>query len=207
MERLTCANCGHRVSRHDVICRSCGVSLLEDGAVVAVEIPTASEADEQTSQQQSERTGETTAAEAPQAAASGQRCPECGAAVPDPANLICLECMAALTPAPSTERWELRFEFGVVPLARGEQLILGRETPHRVAQQLSRYDNVSRRHASVGVDDSGALWVRDENSTNGTFVDDHRLDRDVTTRLRDGAELRLASNVRAVVRRGNASHE
>ena len=41
MVRLKCAECGASVGRADVVCRRCGSSLLQDGAVV--EVPASAE--------------------------------------------------------------------------------------------------------------------------------------------------------------------
>jgi hypothetical protein len=34
---------------------------------------------------------------------------------------------------------------------------------------------ISRRHAAIWADDNGKIWIRDTKSTNGTFVNGHRL--------------------------------
>jgi hypothetical protein len=211
VERLICSVCKHRVSRHEVVCRSCGVSLLEAEPVVVEAAPAAAPSAEGGASPL-----ETTAD--PTAPLSQQRCPECKAPVPDPHNLVCLVCMAELpgsdarpgevTESPrvtSSSPWELRFDFGVVRLRKGDEMVLGREADQPVVRELSKYDNVSRLHATVGVDDDGVAWIRDERSTNHTFVDDRRLDPGVVTPLDDGARVRLASNVRAVIGRGDPS--
>jgi hypothetical protein len=213
VERLICSSCEHRVSRHDVVCRHCGVSLLEEGAVVVEPVPVAAPPAEGGASPL-----ETTAD--PTAPLSQQRCPECKAPVPDPHNLVCLVCMAELpgsdarpdgATVPSrvtpSSPWELHFDFGVVRLRKGDEMVLGRAADQPVVRELSKYDNVSRLHATVGVDDDGVAWIRDERSTNHTFVDDRQLAPGVVTPLGDGARVRLASNVRAVVRRADASHE
>jgi pSer/pThr/pTyr-binding forkhead associated (FHA) protein len=47
----------------------------------------------------------------------------------------------------------------------------------------------------VQVDDSGHASIRDENSTNGTFVNDDRVLPGVEVRLVDGDRVRLAADV------------
>ena len=64
---------------------------------------------------------------------------------------------------------------------------------------MTANDNVSRRHATVAVEPDGSTWVQDESPTNGTFIDGLRITPGAKVRLTDGAELRLASDVRASV--------
>ena len=59
--------------------------------------------------------------------------------------------------------------------------------------------NVSRRHATVVVDDSGHATIRDEHSTNGTFVNGDRVLPGTGVRLADGDTVRLAGDVTAEV--------
>ena len=84
-----------------------------------------------------------------------------------------------------------------------QELVLGRDPVHSpVASAFSRFDNVSRRHATLGIDNSGQPWIRDERSTNGTFVNDRRLQPGEQTSLRDGDSVRLAADARGQVRVG-----
>jgi pSer/pThr/pTyr-binding forkhead associated (FHA) protein len=64
-----------------------------------------------------------------------------------------------------------------------------------VAAAFADFENVSRRHATVMVDDSGRASIRDENSTNGTFVNGDRVLPGVAVRLADGDVVRLAADV------------
>ncbi|MGW2928315.1 FHA domain-containing protein [Streptomyces fungicidicus] len=85
-----------------------------------------------------------------------------------------------------------REEFAVTS---GNTLLLGRDaSAYRTGSLLERYDNVSRRHATVGVEADGTAWVRDEHSTNGTFVNATPLRSGVRAPLRDGDTLRLAAD-------------
>ena len=96
-------------------------------------------------------------------------------------------------------RLVVSFDFGHVELSVGQEVMIGRDATD---QQLARLDdmmNVSRRHATIGLAPHGA-WVRDENSTNGTFVNGRPVEAGETADLAEGAELRLASDVRATVR-------
>jgi pSer/pThr/pTyr-binding forkhead associated (FHA) protein len=49
------------------------------------------------------------------------------------------------------------------------------------------------------MDDDGSAWVEDAGSMNGTFVNGEQLPPATKRRLRDGDELRLASDVVAEV--------
>ncbi|MEU0334971.1 FHA domain-containing protein, partial [Streptomyces sp. NPDC006193] len=99
----------------------------------------------------------------------------------------------------------LRLEFGVgvVRVPAGGRILLGRraEGPSRI---LGGHANLSRSHATVGVDEDGTPWIRDEGSTNGTFLDGRPLTPHVTTALLPGVRLRLAKDIEArVVRDGD----
>lgn len=204
MARLSCANCCDRVAASDVVCPSCGAPLLCAGAVTAVSAPPPP----------SERPSEHTATSAtpggrpsvePGRDQATDDCPHCHAPIPDPQNLVCLECLTELgRPKPAVDargpRLRLGFGFGAVDLAAGEVLALGRTVQDDRAVALRSYDNVSRTHASVGVRADGTAWVRDEGSMNGTFVDGRQVPAGTEVTLTDGGELRLASNVSASVR-------
>ncbi|MCX5208766.1 FHA domain-containing protein [Kitasatospora sp. NBC_00240] len=143
-------------------------------------------------------------------------CPHCGAAVPVPTNQVCVACQRMLgevrpsRAAGSGERAAdvqatrrdaptvvLRIRFGAVErtVTPGSTLLLGRAPAARTTSGLlERYDNVSRQHATVGLEPDGTAWVRDEHSTNGTFVNGRPADAGARTPLRDGDELRLAAD-------------
>jgi pSer/pThr/pTyr-binding forkhead associated (FHA) protein len=150
-------------------------------------------------------------------------CPNCMAEV-QPGDLICFKCGANLprnsrddTPAPTTVMQEylrpdrqrsnisptvlrLTFPTGNVDVPAGTSLLLGRDPAESlVAAAFSQYENVSRRHATVIVDDAGRASIRDENSTNGTFVNGDRVLPGVAVRLADGDVVRLAADVSADV--------
>lgn len=54
-------------------------------------------------------------------------------------------------------------------------------------------DIVSSLHAVFGREADGSVWVRDEGSKNGTWLNGRRLDADETITLREGDAIRLAS--------------
>jgi pSer/pThr/pTyr-binding forkhead associated (FHA) protein len=149
-------------------------------------------------------------------------CPTCAATV-KPTDLICFTCGANLpragspweddAPAPTTIMQEylrredqpsqisasvlrLSFPTGNVEVPAGTSLLLGRDPAESlVAAAFSRYENVSRRHATVTVDDLGHASIRDEHSTNGTFVNGDR----VLPGTADGDVVRLAADASADV--------
>jgi pSer/pThr/pTyr-binding forkhead associated (FHA) protein len=152
-------------------------------------------------------------------------CPNCAAQV-KPDDLICFTCGANLprtvapdddAPAPTTVMQEylrperrtspissavlrLAFPTGNVEVPAGTTLLLGRDPAESlVAAAFAQYENVSRRHATVIVDDGGHASIRDENSTNGTFVNGDRVLPGTAVRLADGDVVRLAADVSADV--------
>jgi pSer/pThr/pTyr-binding forkhead associated (FHA) protein len=90
----------------------------------------------------------------------------------------------------------LVFPTGNVEVPAGTSLILGRDPEESlVAAAFASYDNVSRRHATVTVSDTGQATIRDEHSTNGTFVNGDRVLPGTEVRLVDGDSVRLAADV------------
>jgi FHA domain len=147
-------------------------------------------------------------------------CPSCGSAV-GPADLICYTCGANLPrqeaaedpPVPATivgqtvrpdtvshpiSATVLRIAFpaGNVDVPAGTSMLLGRNPAESlVAAAFDGCENVSRRHATVTVDDAGNATIRDEHSTNGTFVNGDRVLPGLDVRISDGDSVRLASDV------------
>ena len=156
---------------------------------------------------------------------STHNCPNCAAEV-KPDDLICFTCGANLPrsaprdedlSAPITVMQEfvkpaernssispavlrLSFPTGNVEVPAGTTLLLGRDPAESlVAAAFAGFENVSRRHATVTMDDSGRASIRDETSTNGTFVNGDRVLPGVAVRLADGDVVRLAADVSADV--------
>jgi hypothetical protein len=128
-------------------------------------------------------------AEAPDASPPDS-CWHCGAPIPDPAAELCVQCAEPLLRPPLI----IQFAGGRVAVAAGDQTPLGRgagESPH--ARLFTAYANVSRRHATIGVDRSGA-WIRDEESTNGTFVNGAPITELERHPLADGDQVRLGAH-------------
>ncbi|WP_146059082.1 FHA domain-containing protein [Actinomadura rubteroloni] len=132
-------------------------------------------------------------------------CPYCEAVLTNPAAAQCESCLRPLTSKPhgapqAAPTLRVQFPSGDVKVAAGQHLVLGRDAGQSpVANTFTQYDNVSRRHSTVWLDPSGTAWVRDEGSTNGTFVNGERLPRGVEAPLRDGDQLRLAADVTGTV--------
>jgi pSer/pThr/pTyr-binding forkhead associated (FHA) protein len=181
MAILTCPNCAVRVQPEDLICFRCGANLPRAGAAEE-DLPTP------------------TVSQKYLAADYQQSCPHCGARVPDPSDLWCLECRAPL-PGTGQRRispvvLRIAFPTGNVEIPAGTSLLLGRDPAQSlVAAAFAHFDNVSRRHATVTVDDTGRATIRDEGSTNGTFVNDDRAIPGTEVRLVDGDRLRFGADV------------
>ncbi|HYK29595.1 MAG TPA: FHA domain-containing protein [Streptosporangiaceae bacterium] len=152
-------------------------------------------------------------------------CPNCATPVKAD-DLICFTCGANLprnssrdddAPAPTTVMQEylrpeqrrnaisaavlrLSFPTGNVEVPAGTSMLLGRDPEESlVAAAFAEFENVSRRHATITMDDSGHASIRDEHSTNGTFVNGDRVLPGTTVRLADGDVVRLAADVSAEV--------
>jgi hypothetical protein len=202
---MTCPNCGTDVDPGDVICPSCLTNLTRSPRPVGgpAATPRGSRAP-------------------PAPAEPGNACPHCGEPVTDAARSVCPNCLLPLGPGATVpagagragsdaisatrreaaaSRLHLRFGgAGDVTVGRGAAVELGRDPEvSPAAATLGRFGNVSRRHARVGMDGDGSAWVEDAGSMNGTFLNGEQLPPATRRRLRDGDELRLASDVVAEV--------
>jgi hypothetical protein len=187
MASLSCPDCGVKVQPEDLICFRCGANLphspgLDDDVLT----PTIS--------QRFIAPG----------SEPGSFCPNCGAGVSDAADVVCSTCG---TPLPTGRRrrispvvMRITFPTGNVDIPAGTSVMLGRDPAESlVAAAFARFDNVSRRHATVQVDDVGHATIRDEGSTNGTYVNDDRVLPGTEVRLVDGDRVRLAADVTGTV--------
>jgi hypothetical protein len=78
----------------------------------------------------------------------------------------------------------------------GERVLLGRDP--RVALHtdfLGLFDTISRRHASLGLDEDGSAWLQDEYATNTIRVDFADVLPGTRVTLRDGASIQLCASV------------
>jgi len=180
---LTCPDCGVKVQPEDLICFRCGANLPHT-PYPDDDIPTP------TVSQQYLQPG----------AGRAPYCPNCGTPVQDPADVVCVQCRQPL-PTQGRRRisqvvLRIAFPTGNVDVPAGTSVILGRDPAQSlVAAAFGQYDNVSRRHATVMVDDGGRASIRDEGSTNGTFVNGDRVLPGTEVRLVDGDRIRLAADV------------
>ncbi|MBO0880068.1 MAG: FHA domain-containing protein [Mycobacterium sp.] len=79
-------------------------------------------------------------------------------------------------------------------LARGGWVHIGRDPSwSAMADQLAAHTWVSGRHATIYRDLYGDLWLGDEHSTNGTWVNDVQVHPDQPLRLRPGDRIRLGN--------------
>jgi hypothetical protein len=183
MASLSCPDCGVKVQPEDLICFRCGANLPHSpGPDDDVLTPTIS--------QRFIAPG----------SEPGSFCPNCGSGVTDAADVVCSTCG---TPLPTGRRrrispvvMRITFPTGNVDIPAGTSVMLGRDPAESlVAAAFARFDNVSRRHATVQVDDVGHATIRDEGSTNGTYVNDDRVLPGTEVRLVDGDRVRLAADV------------
>jgi hypothetical protein len=191
MATLTCPACAAAVQQDDLICFTCGANLPRDRPVNEPATPPTV---------MQEYLGRDPAATPSPGAAA---CPNCGSAISEPSSVICLACGQPLPPPTgiiSAVVLRLSFPAGNVEVPAGTSLVLGRDPEESlVAAAFADYDNVSRRHATVTVSDSGNATIRDERSTNGTFVNGDRVLPGTEARLADGDSVRLAGDVTAEV--------
>ncbi len=166
MATLTCPGCAAAVQQDDLICFTCGANL-----------PRPEQPDEPTipptvMQESLRRDGATASSLAPAV------CPHCAAAIPDRSMLACPACHRRLPRSSgpiSPVVLRLSFPTGNVDVPAGTSLVLGRDPGESlVAAAFFQYENVSRRHATVAVSDAGEATIRDEQSTNGTFINGDR---------------------------------
>lgn len=95
---------------------------------------------------------------------------------------------AARAQPASVSQATLQGAAGVFTVSPGPEVRAGRDDARCVV--LLTDPSVSGVHASLKIE-SGQLWVRDERSNNGTFVDNVRLAPNTWTQLASGAELRF----------------
>jgi FHA domain-containing protein/double zinc ribbon protein len=190
MATLTCPACAAAVNHDDLICFTCGANLPRRG-------PVEEELTPPTVMQEYLRREPAASPQAPAA------CPGCGRPIQDRSLLICPACgkpLVAGTGPISPVVLRLAFPTGNVDVPAGTSLVLGRDPGESlVAAAFAPYENVSRRHATVTVSDTGTASIRDEHSTNGTFVNGDRVMPGSEVRIGDGDKVRLAADVTAEV--------
>jgi hypothetical protein len=95
---------------------------------------------------------------------------------------------AAAARRPAASQATLQGSAGVFTVAAGGEVRAGRDDSKCVV--LLNDPGVSGVHATLKVE-GGQLWIRDERSNNGTFVDDSRIPAGTWTSLGAGSQLRF----------------
>ncbi len=199
MAGVTCVHCGSALPNADaMLCPRCGGDQAfapAPAALRAESTPSRGAGDRYRPEQQH------LSSPAGQAPADVQAtCPECGKLVPA-SHQICTTCYVPLPPGGvPTPRPEAPGGVAWLVLPNGRRirltasLTLGRDPQvSPVAGDLDAFRNVSRKHALL-VSQDGRLMVTDLNSTNGTYINNMRLNGPTPRVLRPGDRLRLASN-------------
>lgn len=200
MAELRCPTCGHEYDGDQVYCDADFALLVPAGTAPAEPVAPPS-------------------APAPPAAAGappvpgtcacgaplspGTECEWCGAPVepwiepgieagvepPDPPGVV-----PQAEPAGGGDAGTLRGPWGSVEVG-DDPLEIGRGSPEpAIAAALADLDIVSRQHAEI-IRHDGAVWLRDVASSNGTFVNDRRLEPHRPVLVRPGDAIRLGSSV------------
>ena len=194
MASLKCPSCSAEVRPEDLVCVTCGANLTR-----------ADRADSDRPSPPTIMHERIRLEDVRSAAPPGpiETCPACGAPVTHPYSVTCARCRRPLRhPSGVTSLVVLRLTFptGNVDIPAGTSLLLGRDPEESlVAAAFARFEDVSRRHATVTVHDTGRATVRDEYSTNGTFVRGDRVLPGTDVALADGDTLRLAGEAAAEV--------
>lgn len=95
--------------------------------------------------------------------------------------------------------WVLEFQNLYHPVRDDETI--GRD-PNSCAVFISGDPEVSRRHASFQVDETGALMIRDEGATNATRVNGHPLDPGRWIKVDHGFQIAIGVRTVFIVRAG-----
>ena len=111
-----------------------------------------------------------------------------------------MDALAPPTPPPNpygpAKTFRLQGGPGTFLVTPGPDVLVGRD-PARVAVLLAE-PRVSAVHATMKID-QGQLWVRDEGSNNGVYIDDQRIPAGAWSSVRSGAALRFGPIAFSVV--------
>lgn len=91
-------------------------------------------------------------------------------------------------------------------LAPGDEVVLGRQEGP-LLPRLAVHNSISRRHATIGMDDEGRLWIRDEGSTFGTFVDGEPIPPGQQVPIGDRSVIRLSHGYELTAHSSEVVHE
>lgn len=133
--------------------------------------------------------GRPTRPETPDPAEQPRRvCWRCGETSPNRAASTCVHCHESLVPPTLVVDFP---DGSVVIRGRGRSVEVGRAGGY--GHVFARYPNVSRRHATIGVDERGDAWIEPiPSAPNGTFVNDREIFR--RTPLTPGDRIRFAAD-------------
>ncbi|WP_157248228.1 FHA domain-containing protein [Nonomuraea typhae] len=126
---------------------------------------------------------------------------------PDPGpTTMCRRCGSDLVTGPGPGEQAppcvlvVRFAFGDVTPCTSAPVRLGRDpawSPFGAA--LAAHGNVSRKHATLGLDADGQAWIDPEPTPNGTFLNGAELPPGTRHPLSEGDTVRLAAGPEGVV--------
>jgi hypothetical protein len=188
-----CPVCGQENALATMVCGQCGTSLTA-----------------------ARKTPRERVAEPTEPGAKEEQSPELGRA--SGGDLVCPDCQHS-NPLGTTncQRCFCRLRTCATPLSDGRQVPLvvvwpwgeaalsgrlgiGRDNEFSpLASHLETYPNLSRRHAEI-YEEGGVFFLRDINSTNGTFVNDRPLPPHTHERLEAGMILRFGRHLKVTVR-------
>lgn len=176
-----CISCREEIQERDWFCEKCGTwnNRPVEGQV-AVSVAAASVAE-------------------PSASAPTVRCPHCGVEGLL-GETVCRQCETPLLEgtlgdpqASATATVTVALSDGRTADIQLSSFMLGREPEFPLAEELSRYLNVSRRHVLVAIQGDRTM-ITDLGSTNGTSVDGHPISPWQPSEVLEGQTIRLGAD-------------
>lgn len=176
-----CPSCGERNAATSMLCTRCAVSLIS----VPISDPSTAIIQEGRSKVEGD---------------DGLSCPNCGALNSREAQ-ICETCSSRLSKGEDccvARGFAIEWPWSTVVVSN--YLAVGRDPEFSpVAEELEKYDRVSRRHAEFRIGD-GCLFLKDVGSSNGTFVNERRLFPHEEVEVRIDTVIRFASQLTVKIR-------
>lgn len=199
MKCRICPTCGQTNNISDFYCLNseCGVDI---GYVEPTDSPESVSQSKQSDARplpETDRCGNSAPAEQ-----GSLKCPSLTCGLDQPPADECVRCGTPLEPG---RTWHVIWPWGEETRVV-DGLEVGRDSsPSWLSKRLSaqNYDNLSRRHARLVVR-SGALYVVDLGSSNGTFIEGIRIVADKDAVVPQSGRLRFASNLEIQCRLGQA---
>lgn len=223
MAPMTCGRCGSKVAPTVVVCLTCGFPVARSRSAGAVtrKLESAEVSDRIACKHDGNKPDAVVCIECgavlqPRTEDSSSEGPEpttptgvsCQHLDSRPGSVTCVTCGEPIglrqvnpPPCPSSRgHVVLSLPWGEHTLEPGDVLDIGRDVGP-FERPLEPYPTVGRRHATLRLTDTGTLLLRDNASTNGTFVDGVRCSPTGEIEVRDGAEVRFSSALLMRVRR------